>query len=102
MWFMTIVSLDKNGEWKMSSYYSQLVMSNNINENLIVYATYNVVHKWLNMWCFVQLELWLYVIVKNVHVLGRIHFSYSFSFKLIIVPSHNHKYDLKSFCNWIW
>jgi hypothetical protein len=42
---MTIVSLDKNGEWKMFSYYSQLVMSNNINENLIVYATYNVIHK---------------------------------------------------------
>jgi hypothetical protein len=42
---MTIVNLDKNSEWKMSSYYSQLVMSNNMNENLIVYATYNVVHK---------------------------------------------------------
>jgi hypothetical protein len=42
---MTIISLDKNGEWKMSPYHSQLVMSNNIDENSIVFATCNVVHK---------------------------------------------------------
>jgi hypothetical protein len=30
----------------------------------------NVIHKWLdNMWHVVQLELWLYIVVANVHVL---------------------------------
>ncbi len=42
---MTIISLNENVECKMSPYHSQLVMSNNINENLIVFATCNVVHK---------------------------------------------------------
>jgi hypothetical protein len=35
----------------------------------IVLWLVNVVHMWLNnMWCFVQLELWLYIIVANAHV----------------------------------
>jgi hypothetical protein len=47
-----------------------LVASNNINDNIIVFMIGNVVQMWLNnMWCLVQLELWQYIIIANVHVL---------------------------------
>jgi hypothetical protein len=40
-----------------------------IDENFVVFATNNVVHKWLdNMSCLVQLVLPLYIIVVNIHV----------------------------------
>jgi hypothetical protein len=71
MQFMTIISLNENGEHKMLPYHSPLVMSNNINENLIIFATCNVVHKWLDMWCFVQLELWLYDIKVKKRTCAR-------------------------------
>jgi len=49
---------------------SQLVASNNINDNIIVFMIGNVLQMWLNnMWCLVQLELWQYIIIANVHVL---------------------------------
>jgi hypothetical protein len=60
---MTIISLNENGECQMLPYHSPLVMSNNINENLIVFATCNVVHKWLDMWCFCStwiMTIWYY------------------------------------------
>jgi hypothetical protein len=82
MWFMTIISLNENSECKMFPYHSQLVMSNNTNENLIIFATCNVVHKWLNMWSFVQLELWLYdtIVTKCTCVRLNAHFIFIFIF----------------------
>jgi hypothetical protein len=56
---------------KMKSAFisSQLVASNNINDKIIVFTIGNVVHKWFNNMCCVQLELWQYIIIVNVHVL---------------------------------
>jgi hypothetical protein len=39
-----------------------------IDENLVIFGTSNVIHKWLDtMWHFIQLELWIQIIAVNVH-----------------------------------
>ncbi len=41
----------------------------NENENVIVFAINNVVHRWLDItWYLIQLELQLQTIVVNVHM----------------------------------
>jgi hypothetical protein len=41
----------------------------NENENVIVFAINNVVHRWLDItWYLIQLELQLQIIVVNVHM----------------------------------
>jgi len=55
---------------KMLSYYPRLVASNNVNENLVVFAIGNLVKKRLNnMWHLVKFELCLYIIIANVLML---------------------------------
>jgi hypothetical protein len=60
--------------WKMNfSYHSQLMVSTNIYEILVIYIYISnvLIHRWLNnMWHFLKFEFWLYfVIIVNVHVL---------------------------------
>ncbi len=53
----------------MCSYHSHVVVSNN-RWKFSYLVISNVIHKQLdNMWHFVQLELPLYIVIANVHVL---------------------------------
>lgn len=66
--FATIDSLDQNENQK-SIHIIHNLWHLVIDENFVVFATNNVVHKWLdNMSCLVQLILPLYIIVANIHV----------------------------------
>lgn len=46
---LQLLLVSQRWRWKVSSYHPMgSVVSNNTNENLVVSATDNVVHKWLN------------------------------------------------------
>jgi hypothetical protein len=69
LWLATIIGLDEN-ENEKHVYIIQKWWHSIIIENLSVFVIGNVLHKRLNnIWHLVQLELWLYIIVADVHVL---------------------------------
>jgi hypothetical protein len=66
---VTIIGLDENENGKHVHIIHKW-WHPTINENLIVFFIGNVLHKRLNnIWHLVQLELRLYIIVADVHVL---------------------------------
>jgi hypothetical protein len=69
LWFVIIIILDKN-ENKMCLHIIHNWWHPTINEKLVIYVTYNVLHMWLNNMHGVLFNLNCdYIIVTNVHVL---------------------------------
>jgi hypothetical protein len=68
LWFATIVNVDESEDEKCPHIIHNLWLS--IIDDFIFFVTSNVIHKWLdNMWHLVQLELQLYIMVANKHLL---------------------------------
>jgi len=68
LWLAITISLDKNEDEKCSHIIQQLVAFND-RWKYSCFVINDVVHKWLiTMWHFIQLQLWLQIIVANVHV----------------------------------
>jgi hypothetical protein len=64
LWLAIIASLDENVIISCNNLWHSM-----INENVIIFAINNVVHRWLDItWYLIQLELWLQIIVVNVHM----------------------------------
>jgi hypothetical protein len=66
LWLAIIASLDENVIISSNNLWHSMI---NENENVIIFAINNVVHRWLDIkWYLTQVELWLQIIVVNVHM----------------------------------